>query len=181
MLSSRSLLRPCCLGVIAALGSLAALGATAGEASAGAGTAHAAATPACQTAGLVVWIDTQANGAAGHLIYTLNFTNLSGHKCTLRGYPGISGVSITGGQLGAAATKDAVRPVKTITLRNGRTATTLVQITDVGVFSPSTCKPVTAAGLRVFPPNQTASKMVPFPFQACSRSAVGYIGVQAVR
>ena len=176
---SRPLIRSRRLGAIAALGSLAAMGAAAGQATAGA--AHAAATPACQTASLVVWLDTQSNGAAGHFIYTLNFTNLSGHKCTLRGYPGISGVDLHGHQLGAAATKDNARPIKTITVGKGKTASTLMAITDVGVLPASTCKPVTAAGLRVFPPNQTASKVIPYPFQACSKSGARYIGVQAVR
>ena len=166
-----------------ALGSLAALSAAAGQATAGTAhaTAHAAATPACQTAGLVVWLDTQSNGAAGHFIYTLNLTNLSGHKCTLRGYPGVSGVDLRGHQLGAAATKDSVRPIRTITVGKGKTARTLMEITDVGVLTPTSCKPVTAAGLRVFPPNQATSKVIPYPFQACSASGARYIGVQAVR
>jgi hypothetical protein len=40
---------------------------------------------------------------------------------------------------------------------------------------------VQAAGVRVFPPNQKASRIVPFPFAACSRKGPVYLGVQAVR
>jgi len=48
-------------------------------------------------------MDTQGDGAAGSVYYTLQFTNLSGHACTLRGYPGVSAVSLSGHQLGAPA------------------------------------------------------------------------------
>jgi len=56
-----------------------------------------------------------------------------------------------------------------VTLANGKTATAVLGIVDTGAFSQSACRPVTAAGLRVFPPNQTRSKDVPFPFRTCSR------------
>src|ERR1700760_2636144 len=87
---------------------------------AGAATrASAAATPACQTGGLVVWINTQGNGTAGTIFYTLNFTNLSGHPCTLRGFPGVSAVNLRGGMLGRAATRDTGQTVRAVTLTNG--------------------------------------------------------------
>jgi hypothetical protein len=35
--------------------------------------------------------------------YYLEFTNLSGHACTLAGYPGVSAVGLSGGQLGSPA------------------------------------------------------------------------------
>ena len=49
---------------------------------------------------------------------------------------------------------------------------------DAGNFSPSLWHPVTAAGLRVYPPNQNASKTVPFPFLACS--GTGILSVESV-
>jgi hypothetical protein len=117
----------------------------------------------------VVWLDTMGSGTAGSTYYTLNLTNLSGHACTLRGYPGVSAVTLTGSQLGAAATRDASSPIRTVSLRAGASASSALRITDIGVFSPSLCGPTTAAGLRVYPPGQTASKLIPFPFAACSR------------
>jgi Protein of unknown function (DUF4232) len=81
----------------------------------------------------------------------------------------------------AAAAFDQSRTPHVVTLRPGQTATAVLQIVDVGNFSPSACRPVTAAGLRVFPPNQTRSKMVPFPFGACSRSGPAYLTVRPVR
>ena len=150
--------------VAAAVAALLLAGAPAGAATAAAGT------PTCQTQGLVVWINTQGNGTAGTIFYTLNFTNLSGHPCLLRGFPGVSAVNLHGGTLGRAASRDSGQTVKTVTLTNGHTAHAVLGLVDIGALSPSTCPPTTAAGLRVFPPNQTSSKVVPFPFPACGRT-----------
>ena len=54
------------------------------------------AIPKCATSGLVVWMDTNGNGAAGTIYYELQFTNLSGQTCTLTGYPGVSAVKLNG-------------------------------------------------------------------------------------
>jgi hypothetical protein len=118
----------------------------------------------------VVWINTQGNGTAGTIFYTLNFTNLSGHPCLLRGFPGVSAVNLRGRTLGKAAGRETGQTVRTVTLTNGHTAHAVLGIVDVGALPPTTCPPTTAAGLRVFPPNQTASKVIPFPFPACGRS-----------
>ena len=99
--------------------------------------------------------------------YTLNFTNLSGHACTLRGFAGVSAVNLGGGRLGRAAAREPGHPVRTVTLTAGHTAHAILGIVDIGVLSPTACPPTTAAGLRVFAPNQTTSKVIPFPFSAC--------------
>jgi hypothetical protein len=128
----------------------------------------AQATPLCQTPGLVIWLDTNGNGTAGTTFYKLHFTNLSGHACTLNGFPFLFAVNLAGHQLGRRAVFRRPAP-RLVTLANGKTATARLGIVDTGVFSPSACRPVTAAGLRVFPPNQTRAKLVPFPFRTCSR------------
>ena len=143
--------------------------------------ARATSAPACRTAGLVVWLDTQGNGAAGSIYYTLEFTNLSGHSCTLRGYPGVSAVNLAGGQVGVAARRDPAYAPHTVTIAARASATATLRIVEAGNFPPSTCGPVTAAGVRVYPPNQTASRVVPFPFAACSHHADGVLSVRAVR
>ena len=162
--------------------------ATAVLAAAGIGAAVAPAAPAaafaagrCATSGLVVWLDTNGSGAAGSFYYTLEFTNLSGHTCTLAGYPGVSALSIGGSQLGSPGGRNNAHPSKTVTLANGATATAVLRLTDVGVFPPSQCRMTTAAGLRVYPPNQTASKLIPYPFAACSRSGTVYLSVESVQ
>jgi hypothetical protein len=139
--------------------------------------AAAAGSPGCQTGGLVVWLDTNGNGTAGSIFYTLHFTNLSGHRCTLRGYPGVSAINLRGRQVGRAAGRDTSRRVRTVSIRNGGTASAVLRIVDNGVLP--NCGMVTAAGLRVFPPNGRSSKTVPFPFGACQRASV--LTVRAVR
>ncbi len=145
-----------------------------------------AAGPACRTGQLVVWIDTQSNGAAGTIFYTLNFTNV-GRRCTMRGYPGISAVDRGGRRLGTPATRDAVKPVRTVTLNAPNasqgtfsSAHATVGIVETGVFSQSVCRPTIASGLRVYPPNQSAGAVVSYPFSACARSGPMFLKVSAV-
>jgi hypothetical protein len=162
----------------AALLLLATVAAAASPAS-GAGTT--ASTPSCATSGLVVWLNTQGNGTAGSVYYNLEFTNLSGHACTLLGYPGVSAVDLAGHQLGSAASRNNAVKSRVVKLASGATAIAVLRIVEAGNFSTSACRPVTAAGLRVYPPNRTASKVVPFPFSACSRGGPIYLSVQVVR
>ena len=167
-LSSRRLAGVAAMACAAALIPVAALAATAAP------PAPAAATPpACRTAGLVVWL---ANGSAtaGTFYYDLNFTNLSGHACTLRGHPGVSAVNLSGGRVGQPAGwgNPGNAPLRTIRLANGATATAVLAVTDVYNYPAGVCHRVTAAGLRVIPPNQFTSKLVPYPIKACSSSQV---------
>jgi hypothetical protein len=153
------------LACAAALIPVASLAAT----SPAAAPAIAASTPGCSTAGLVLWISYQ-QGAAGTFYYSLNFTNLSGHACTLRGHPGVSAVGLRSAQVGARARwgNPGNAKLRTVKLGNGTTAIAVLAITDVGVFPARTCHQVMAAGLRVYPPGQVASKVIPYPFRACS-------------
>jgi Protein of unknown function (DUF4232) len=145
--------------------------------------AAAPATPACETPGLVIWLNTNGNGYAGGIVYTLNFTNLSGHSCTLNGFPFLYAVNLKGDQLGKRASFDG--SAHSVTIGNGKTATSLLQVVFVGNFGPGAgCPNTTAAGFKVFPPNQTRAKIVPFPFGACNRSAgkgPNFLSVEAVK
>jgi hypothetical protein len=137
-------------------------------ASAGSPAHPAAVTPSCETPGLVIWLDTNGNGTAGTTFFKLHFTNLSGHACTLNGFPFLFAINLAGHQLGRRAVFRKPTP-HLVTLANGKTATAVLGIVDTRAFSQSACRPVTAADLRVFPPNQTRAKDVPFPFSTCSR------------
>ena len=160
--------------------SLIALGAACGLALvAGSASGGRAASPSCRTAGLVVWIDTQGNGAAGSVFYPLELTNQSGHACSLVGYPGVSAIDLRGRQLGSAAGRSPSSR-RVVTLRSGATASAQLQIAQVLNYPRPVCRQVAAAGLRVYPPNETASKVVPFPFDACSRSGPVYLHVSRV-
>jgi hypothetical protein len=165
-LSPRRLAGAAAAACAAALIPAASLAATASPAA----PAAAASVLACPTGGLVVWMNNE-QGAAGTFYADLNFTNLSGHACTLRGHPGVSAVSLRGGQLGRSAAWPSAA-LHTVTLANGATATAVLAITDVGVFSAGACHQATAAGLRVYPPNQYTSKLVPYPFRACTTGQV---------
>jgi len=166
--------------IAGALACSAALIPAAALAAPGAGRASYTATPACATSGLDVWLDTQGQGAAGTIYYDLKFTNLSGAACTLFGYPGVSGINLSGTQLGSAAIRVSGTP-HTVTLANRATATAILGIVQAGIFPSAQCGPVIAAGLRVFPPNQTQSRKVPFPFPACSKSGPAYLKIMPVQ
>ena len=132
---------------------------------------------ACATSGLVVWAYADYGGGyAGGYAYTVGFTNLSGHACTLRGRPGVSAVSLAGQQLGSPAGWGSGTPA-TVTLADGATATARLDIGDAGAL----CQPVTAAGLRVYPPGQRAAKIVPIPFGACPHAGPVWMGVGPVQ
>ena len=133
----------------------------------------------CATSGLVVWTDTQGSGAAGSVFYKLRFTNLSGHACTLAGYPGVSAVDLRGHRLGREAAREPSQR-RAVRLAKGASATATLRIIQAGNFPSSTCHKTTAAGLRVYPPNQRTSKLVPFPFNACSRVGPVYLMIRAV-
>lgn len=150
--------------VILAGALIAAPGAAAGSAP---GRALPASAPACPAAGLVAWLDTNGNGAAGTIFFKLHFTNLSGHRCTVRGYPGVSAANPSGRGIGPGASR-LTGSVHTIALNNGATAAANLGIVEAGNFPPGLCGPTTAAGLRVFAPGATRAKFVPFPFAACT-------------
>jgi len=111
----------------------------------------------------------------------LKLTNLSGHSCALTGYAGVSAINLRGHQLGKAASRTGSPPPKLVKLADGATATEVLRIVDVSLLTRSACRPVTAAGLRVYPPNQTVTKAIPFPLRACSRGGPVYLSVQAIR
>ncbi len=164
----------CCRAALCVVAATAAIVASARSAS-------ATTAPSCPTSRLVVWLNTAADHAAGSSYYKLEFTNLSGHACTLQGFPGVSAVGIAGGQLGRAAARSHIGTRRQVRLPNNATAVTVLQLVNVHNFPRSTCRPGVAAALRVYPPNQTASKLVPFPFSACSRSGPVYLFVRPVQ
>lgn len=173
---------------VAAIACAAALAPAAAFAATSASDHATASVPSCATSGLVVWLEVPpGNDYAGGAYYYLEFNNQSGHTCTLRGYPGVSAVSLHGRQLGSPAGWGA-RATKTVTLTSGATASSELQITDTGNFGTCFVKQApghpgilpTAAGLRVYPPNQTASKVVPYPLQACAHTGPVYIHASPV-
>ena len=143
--------------------------------------ASPAAVPLCETPGLVIWLDTSGKVTLGTVSYSLEFTNLSGRSCTLNGFPFLAAVDLHGHQVGRRAGFDHSTAPHLVTLGRGKTATAALQVVDAGNFPRAACHPVTAAGLRVYPPNQTRSKIVPFPLPACSKLSAHILSVGPVR
>ena len=185
----------CVLGVAALVPVLAACGSSSGSSSSTTSTGSTTSTStnaatattsggttasACAASALAVSLDTNGSGTAGSVYYTLKFKNTSSQSCTLAGYPGVSGVNASGGQLGSAAGRNATTAANTVTLASGASATATLQVTEVGNFTASTCQPTTAAGLRVFAPNQTVSTRIAFSFGACAKAGPVYLHVTPV-
>jgi Protein of unknown function (DUF4232) len=127
-----------------------------------------AAPAACATSALKV-TQSAPNGYAGGFDLTIGFTNTSSAACTLYGYPGVSLVSASYAQIGLSAKRVSTVPVKLVTLATGATASASVQVVDALNFPSTTCSPVKAAYLRIFPPNQTASVYLANTSQTCSK------------
>lgn len=139
----------------------------------------AARVPMCTASDLGVWLAIdQGNGAAGTIAYPLQFTNLSGHTCTLTGNPGVSVLSRSGQRLGSPAGWAVRSNARTVFLAPGATAHTLLAYHDVAVQTEPGCHPVnSAAELSVIPPDQRTATHAAFTFTACSRPGVVYLTV----
>ena len=126
--------------------------------------------PACATSSLKV-SQGLGQGYAGGVYEVIVFTNTSSHPCTLLGYPGVSLVTGSHTQIGLAAKRSTTSgAVKLITLAPGASANATLQIVDALNFPSSTCGPVKAAALKVYPPNQTAPVYLANTSEACTKS-----------
>jgi len=152
-----------------------------GSATAGsAGTApaaHAVAQARCARSGLTSWMGVPGDAAAGSSYYQLEISNVSGHACTLFGFPGVSALGSGGKQLGSPAGRDHSHPGSTVTLQPHQTAHVILQITEVANFPTASCHPATADALRVFAPGDFAAMKFPFSFKACARRGPVYLHV----
>jgi hypothetical protein len=139
----------------------------------------------CRTAALRIAVDvSQADGAAGSTYYPLNFTNTSGTACEVYGFPGVSfataGTS-AGRQIGVAAQRGNAFTKVTVRLAPGQTAHAWLRVVVAANFPASTCEPVTAHWLRVYPPGETAAGYVEHTFNACSSASAPVLSVLPVR
>jgi hypothetical protein len=190
--SSSPSVRKFVISIVASLAMVAVLSTTliSGSASLAGATTGA---PRCTTGDLVVWLDTMGNGAAGSSYYNLEFTNVSAHACSMSGYPGVSAVNVAGAQIGSAAGHNAEHPAAVITLSSSaatggpggfvspNTATVILAITDAGNYSNSACARAVSSGLRVYPPGQTASKIIPYPFVTCAKHGPLILHVEPIQ
>jgi hypothetical protein len=122
---------------------------------------------ACPTSGLRIWVNDWGDVMPRITSAAVEFTNTSGAVCTITGYPQVAASRADGAQVGNAASRDTSVSVHRIVLAPGATAHAVLA-EDVSGFSGGSCKPVTAAGLRVVPPGQSIARYVRHAVIACS-------------
>ena len=143
----------------------------------------AAAIPQCTAAfgqygNVSAWVPAnQGNGAAGTFHYPLEFTNISGHACSLFGYPGVSAIGGTRRQLGSPAGWGSLSGARRVVLAPGATAHTILAIHDVGAYTERACDPADAVELRIYLPDQRLATNTTFSFEACSRPGIVYMSI----
>jgi hypothetical protein len=136
------------------------------SASSGGGTSSNG-TARCHAGDLSLKIGT-GGAAAGTYHTNLVFTDKSGHKCTLAGYPGVSWVSGDSGTQVNDPFERTSGTKKTITLSPGGQAHAVL-ITHAALNYPADkCKPTDVRGYRIYPPEETTAIFVKAPSQQCS-------------
>jgi hypothetical protein len=112
--------------------------------------------------------------------YTIEFTNVSGHACSLYGYPGVWAYA-GGHQIGSPATLDtSIRP-STVMLAPDETAHAVLHFIIAAIFRAPSCHEVTAPELSINPPDAGGAILIPVPLPACSRRGADYLSVQPVQ
>ncbi|MFD1214594.1 DUF4232 domain-containing protein, partial [Arthrobacter sp. GCM10027362] len=126
----------------------------------------------CKAAQLKASIATQpGGGAAGSVYRNLVLENTGTTACTLRGYPGVSYVDANGKQVGAPAQRNPDAAVTAVTVAPGGSAVAEVRQTNAQNYGEE-CRPTNVAGVRVYPPNDTASLVAPQSTVGCANEKV---------
>jgi hypothetical protein len=114
----------------------------------------------------------RGDAAAGTTYRPLIFTNVSDHQCTIQGFPGVSYVGgADGHQVGKPATRVGAKG-PAITLNKGETASAAIGFVNVQNFDTVTCQPQPVRGLRIYPPQETASLFVDDPGTGCASEGI---------
>jgi hypothetical protein len=140
----------------------------------------AAPVPACHAEVLDVRLG-RSDGAAGTIFYPIIFTNSGPVRCTLRGYPGVSSVDAQGHQIGAPAERQPPATLRTVVLAPRGSATAVWGVPQALNFPRASCHPVTARAVRVYPPNETRSRILALRHLVCSSRAEGASVIRQVR
>lgn len=145
------------------------------------------AAPRCAASGLRISLGAVPAAAAairpGPISYALDFTNVSGAKCELRGYPAVAAYQGSGVQVGNAAVADTTATAHRVVLAPGETARAAVTASTSASASGG-CHPVLATGLRVTVPGGSAASFIRHSLLACSAAgprAPVFLRVRAVQ
>jgi hypothetical protein len=110
----------------------------------------------------------RGDAGAGTAYRPLVMTNVSDHQCTIQGFPGISYVAgADGHQVGKDAFRDGTKGAA-IVLSKGESAAANIGFVNVGNYDAAQCRPTAVNGLRVYLPQETASKFVEAPGTGCA-------------
>ena len=147
--------------------------------SASSGSTQATTAPAAQPAdnGMCKSADLKlslgrGDAAAGTVYRPLVFTNVSDHPCVIQGFPGVSYVAgADGHQVGAPAYRDGTKGPP-VTLAKGASAYADVGFVNVQNYDAMTCQPQPVRGLRVYPPQETASTFVDAAGTGCANANI---------
>jgi hypothetical protein len=135
---------------------------------------------ACAESGLRISLGPGARVTAVITRYPLDFTNVSDSPCTLAGYPEVSAYRGDGIQVGPVAVQDTSVAASRVLLAPGETAHAALD----AQAPAARCRPVSASGLRIVTPGQTAVRYVRRPLTACAaRASRGedYLRVRAIQ
>jgi hypothetical protein len=126
----------------------------------------------CKAASLKLSIS-EGEGAAGTVYRRLVFTNTGTAPCVLQGFPGVSYVAGDDGhQVGPAAVRSGTKG-EAINLAPGASAAAPVGFRQVRNYDEAVCKPTAVRGLRVYPPQETASMFIPLEGTGCAGNPPG--------
>ncbi|GAA2060956.1 MULTISPECIES: DUF4232 domain-containing protein [Streptomyces] len=103
------------------------------------------------------------NAGAGSVMYTLVFTNTGDTTCSMTGYPGVSLLTAEGGeQIGAPAVRGPEGgAAERVELAPGETARAGLRLARAENYPAPECGPAPAAGLLVYPPDETEALFLP--------------------
>jgi hypothetical protein len=132
----------------------------------------------CKAANLTASTDSTGGGAAGSVYMQLILTNSGTATCLLTGFAGVSLTADANGEpIGAPATRDESTPVTEVVLAPGQAGTATLRYTQAGNYTE--CTRTQAAGLRVYPPGDTASLFLSQPRDACTNAGINLLIIGA--
>ncbi len=134
--------------------------------------------PRCTADSLTAETDASGGGAAGSVYMKLILTNTGTEPCVLQGFAGVSlTAGADGAPIGAAAARDESSPAADVLLAPGEAGTATLRYTQA--LNYTDCAVVTAAGYRIYPPNDTASLFLAQPTDACSNPEISLLTIGA--
>lgn len=149
---------------------------TAAETAAPVETADAAPTPtdAIQnrcTAGMLSGdiVTNPGAGSAGGVHREMVLTNTGSKDCVLHGWAGVSYVA-DGDQVGAPAERESEKAPVANALKPGESAAAPLTETSAGKYTE--CVQVKTTAIRVYPPEDTSSLLIPFESTGCSNQDI---------